>query len=85
MMLEMLDKIAVQSKNCSGDTRNHYLEANNTFLGIERIEDKTAFVKGLSCKMLATFCEDLNTKCKLLRESQDHFLSLGHIVDRDFS
>lgn len=83
-----MDKIATQSKVCNinfqTETGAHYLEANKTFLGIERLEDKNAFVHGLSCKMLATFCDDLKTKCKLLRQSQDHFLSLTHITDKEF-
>lgn len=87
VMLEFMDKIATQSETCQLDlqTSAHYLEANKTFLGIERLEDKKEFVKGLSCKMLATFCEDLETKCQLLRQSQNHFLRLNHILDKDFS
>lgn len=85
VMLEFMEKIAKQSETCNIQTSAHYLEANKTFLGIERLEDKKEFVKGLSCKMLATFCEDLETKCQLLRQSQNHFLRLNHILDKDFS
>ncbi len=80
-LFQMFDKVQKESV-LDLDKSTQLLDTSKIFLGLEKTEDKFAFVRGLSCKLLATFCEEINIKCKLYRESSDNFVKISS-SDRD--